>query len=74
MVVQGSGPVYLYLIDAISTNVVCEKKYILDGKENKVHIVSATSFQNLKKEHTVLSLHMHTDKNAIKVVSVEFSM
>jgi hypothetical protein len=36
--------------------------------------VSNSSFQNLRKAYGVLSLHMHTDINIIKVVSVEFSM
>lgn len=61
LVIQGNGPVYLYLIDAVSTKVVCEKKYILEGRENKVHVISTStsSFQNVRKAHTVLSLHMH---------------
>jgi hypothetical protein len=73
---QGTGPVYLYLIDAVSTKVICEKKYILEGKDNKVHIISvpSSSFQNVRKSHTVLSLHMHTDTNIVKVVAVEFTM
>ena len=73
---QGNGPVYLYLVDAVSTKVVCEKKYVLEGKENKVQVifVSSSSFQNLRKAHTVLSLHMHTDANIVKVVAVEFNM
>jgi hypothetical protein len=73
---QGIGPVYLYLVDAVSTKIISEKKYILEGKENKVHMISVSnsSFQNLRKAYGVLSLHMHTDINIIKVVSVEFNM
>ena len=74
LVVQGSGPLYLYLIDAISTKVVFENKETLIGKENQVHMISISSFQNLKNEHSVLTLHMHTEHNIVKVVSVSFSM
>ena len=76
LVIQGVGPIYLYLVDAVSTKVICEKKYTLEGKENKVHMISVcnSSFQNLRKAYGVLSLHMHTDINVLKVVSVEFNM
>ena len=74
LVVQGCGSVYLYLIDAISKNAVAETKYDLSGKENEVHVFSTTSFNNLTNNHTVLSLHMHTDKNHVKVIAAEFTM
>ena len=74
LVVQGKGPVYIYIIDGISKKVISEKKYDFDGKENEVRVISSSSFENLSTEYSVLCLYMHTYKNTVNIISVEFTM
>jgi hypothetical protein len=74
LVVSGKGMINVSLKDFISGAVVCEGEQDL-GDKDLVHVLSTTTFNNLRSDHTVLTLNMNSgDSNTAKVLAAEFSM